>query len=412
MSDWGQLPRMLAADSEFRALCGGASVQFALSSVGEDQVVLSVDNGDIDLGDDPLFTVELEPESWAQLLADRPVVGAQHMLAHITPRGSGQVTGDRLAFAQHLHLIRRAVEVLAGICADGRVTGAPDLSSVTGRYVRVTVEPWGTLNIAVEQAGVGKPVVMLHTAGADSSQYHGLLGLARRFPGRQLIAFDLPWHGRSSPPAGQLFDYTLTSESYSECVATVIAALELSEPPILVGASMAGAAVLEVAARYPDVIGGAIGCQVGPRVKNRHNEWLRSPRVNQALFVPEWTFGLMSPISPRHDRERVWWGYSQGGYGVYERDISYYTKCWDIENIKHLLTEQSPPIVLMSGSYDYSVPSAATKELADQIPGAIFREMGTLGHFPHAENPTAFADHLGWALSAIEASQAPSSSDH
>jgi pimeloyl-ACP methyl ester carboxylesterase len=48
------------------------------------------------------------------------------------------------------------------------------------------------------------------------------------------------------------------------------------------------------------------------------------------------------------------------------------------------------------------VPPEATRELASRIPGAIYREMPELGHFPHAENPEAFSQHLRWALDAIE----------
>lgn len=61
----------------------------------------------------------------------------------------------------------------------------------------------------------------------------------------------------------------------------------------------------------------------------------------------------------------------------------------------------TPPIVLMSGIYGYTVPPARTEELARQIPEASFRRMEELGHFPHAENPSAFASHLSWALSEI-----------
>jgi pimeloyl-ACP methyl ester carboxylesterase len=397
-------PARLIADEEFRALAVGADVSFRFAVRGGESTTIALRGGALIPDEHPDFVVELDRRAWAELLSSGPPPGKQHVLAHIAPRGTGVVIGDQLAFAQNLHLVRRAIEVLGDrTSTDVLAHHPPDLRAVTGRYVRVTVDHWGTCDVYVESVGQGRPVVLLHTAGSDSTQYHGLFGLAHTLPGRCLIAFDLPWHGRSGPAHGKgPLDYELTSEGYAQCVAAVIAALELPEPPVLVGASMAGAAVIEVAARHPHAISGAIGCQVGPRVSRRHNQWLRSPRVNQALFVPEWTFGLMAPQSPKPDRDRVWWGYSRGGFAIYERDITYYTTCWDIDNVLHMFGERTPPVVLMSGAYDYTVPPNATEQLAALIPGARYRLMPELGHFPHAEHPAAFVTHLAWALQAVD----------
>ena len=401
---WDVLTAQLPEDKEFCDLAQGARVQFALAARGGIEVTIKVQDGVVGPGDHPEFIVELDREDWELMLAPAPAPRGQHILSYLQPRGSGSIRGNSLRFAQHLHLVRRAVEILAHRPPpDPRPAADFDVRRVSGRYVRVDVEPWGTCDIYVESSGSGRPVVMLHTAGSDATQFHGIFGLARNFPGRRLIAFDLPWHGRSAPPRGaDQLDYELTSESYADCVAAVICALDLAEAPVIVGASMAGAGVIETAARHPTAIAGAVGCQAGARVSNRHNEWLRNPEINQALFVPEWTYGLMSPHSPKADRDRVWWGYSKGAYAVYERDITYYTQCWDIDNVRHHFGDATPPIVLMSGVYDYSVPPSATRELAAQIPGAIYREMPELGHFPHAENPAAFATHLAWALEQID----------
>ena len=50
--------------------------------------------------------------------------------------------------------------------------------------------------------GSGIPLVCLHTAGADNRQYRHLLAdpeVTSRF---RVLAFDMPWHGKSTPPDG------------------------------------------------------------------------------------------------------------------------------------------------------------------------------------------------------------------
>lgn len=401
------LGEALAADAELMELARGTTIAFGLRDRGGPAVVLRFDDGAVTASggraSDVAFALVLDAGEWARVLAAEPPPRSQHVLALLEPRGSGRIEGDAASFAQHLHLVRRVVEVAR------RSPSAPapeqaSLDDVLGRYLRVETTSWGTCDIYWESAGTGTPVIMLATAGSDSRQYHGLLTDARLTSQYRLIAFDLPWHGKSDPPRGRRnTEYSLDSDSYTGCIHAFIRALGLDQPPIVVGASMAGAAVVEMAARYPEDIAGAVGAQVGPRVANRLTPWLRNVSVNQALHVPEWTFGLMSPLSSKEERDRVWWGYSQGGFGIYEQDIRYYSHCWDIEHVRHLLTSASPPVVLMNGRYDYSVPPEATQELAGLIPTARYHEMPELGHFPHAENAAAFGEHLGWALADIDA---------
>lgn len=398
MSFLPDLSTRLDHDEAWAQLATGADVSFALGVRDGDETTIAVGEGsdrDVD------FRVVLQRNDWDELLAPDVEPRKQHPLAFLEPRGSGAVLGDKLVFAQHLHLVRRAIEVARN--SDPPPPAASrDLTGISGRYLPVHVNGWGHCDVYVEAAGAGRPVVLLHTAGADGRQYHGLLSDPRLTAAYQLFAFDLPWHGRSNPAHGSRSSaYRLTSQTYTDCIAAVIGALQLSEPPIIVGASMAGAVVIETVALHPDKIAGAVSCQAGPRVGNRHTPYLRNNRVNQTVHVPEWTYGLMSPQSPEQDRDRVWWGYSQGGWGVYERDITYYSEEWDIDNVAHLLGTHTPPVVLMNGQYDYSVPPAATEELLARIPGSTYRPMPELGHFPHAENPPVFADHLLAALDHI-----------
>ena len=77
----------------------------------------------------------------------------------------------------------------------------PEFEPIIGRFFFVGIDG-AKHRIYVEEAGKGIPLLCLHTAGADSRQYRHLLNdtaLTERF---RIIAFDLPYHGRSTPPDG------------------------------------------------------------------------------------------------------------------------------------------------------------------------------------------------------------------
>ena len=60
----------------------------------------------------------------------------------------------------------------------------------------------------------------------------------------RVIAFDLPWHGKSSPPAGfEREEYRLTSAGYAEAIRGFAAALGLERPAVM-GCSIGGRIVL------------------------------------------------------------------------------------------------------------------------------------------------------------------------
>jgi len=75
-----------------------------------------------------------------------------------------------------------------------------EFEPIVGRYMPATFDGVD-YRIYVEEAGSGVPLLCLHTAGADSRQFRHVLNdpeVTGRF---RVVAFDLPWHGRSNPPA-------------------------------------------------------------------------------------------------------------------------------------------------------------------------------------------------------------------
>ena len=64
--------------------------------------------------------------------------------------------------------------------------------------------------------------VCLHTAGSDARQFRHLLCDPDVTEHYRVIAFDLPWHGKSNPPPGfRDREYKLTTDSYKTTVMAI-----------------------------------------------------------------------------------------------------------------------------------------------------------------------------------------------
>ena len=122
---------------------------------------------------------------------------------------------------------------------------------IVGRYVYVQCEG-KTYRTYYEEHGDGIPLVCLHTAGTDGRQYRHQLcdpDIAANF---RVIAFDMPWHGKSLPPSDFYLkedEYKLTAKFYSDFIVAFCHALELKKP-IIMGQSMGGNVCLSLALRY------------------------------------------------------------------------------------------------------------------------------------------------------------------
>jgi pimeloyl-ACP methyl ester carboxylesterase len=319
-----------------------------------------------------------------------------------------KVAGSELALAQNMHLVRRVLEIgreLAnggsGVRSGKRPIEKPGTREpIRGGYVWVELEGRPS-RIYYEEAGAGRDLLCLHTAGSDSRQFYKLLNDAGLAADWRMVAFDLPWHGKSLPPEGApLGAWELTTERYVAAIEAVIAALGLQRP-VLLGSSMAGQICLEMALRWGARLGGVIACEASERIVGREVPWTRHPEVNESAFVPEWVHGLIAPQSPPERAREIWWEYSQGGYGVFWGDIRFYGREWDARERVGRIDTKKCPVLMLTGEYDYSCTPEISRATAAKIPGAEFEVMRGMGHFPMAENPELFLEYLRPALAKL-----------
>lgn len=339
------------------------------------------------------ISVSASAAEWRRILSARPPRGASSFTAWQLANPAVAVEGDPLRIAQARPALERLVECLREV----EVVPAPavrrDVTQVRGRYVPATAAG-SSVDLFVEEAGAGVPVLCLHTAGADARQYGALLtdrDLASRY---RLVAFDMPFHGRTLPPLG--WDggaYRLDAATY---LAWIAAALEqvVGEPAILVGCSMGAAIALTAAAERPDLLRGVVALEPPLRSPGRRNPYLAHAAVSGGAHNAAYVRGLMSPFGPREHRRRAAWIYAQGGPGVYTGDLAFYSEEFDGHVVGPRIDTARVPVTLMTGEYDYSATVADGEKLAALIPGSRFVAMPGLGHFPMSEHPDLFRTHF------------------
>lgn len=361
--------------------------------------------GEIRPADMPDTSMHARVSSWDECLKERPKPRYHHFLAMLMRVEGTRIGGDERVFAQHAHIARRLIELAREVVNGRRSVLAPamlDRSAISGRYVKISAAGQ-RVDLHVEECGDRSkpPLLILHTAGADSRQAHAIMSDSDVLGRYRVVAFDMPGHGNSECLEHSFGAWTLTTELYIEIIEAVIVTLGL-ERPILIGASMAGEACLAMAIHDSQLLGGVIACEASEHVPGRTTPWPKEPGVNSMIFTAEWIDGLIGPDAPVEQRQLIRWQYSQGGYGTFSGDIDFYSGDWDARGqLGHIDTDECP-VVMLTGEYDYSCTPEMSESTAGQIEGSNYWTMPDLGHFPICENPELFSPHLTKALKIIE----------
>lgn len=267
------------------------------------------------------------------------------------------------------------------------------IEPIIGRYVHVTLggRPH---RIYFEEAGRGIPLVCLHTAGADGRQFRHLMMDAAITENFRVLAFDLPWHGKSNPPEGwQREEYRLTIRSYTEAIRSFCAALDLKKPVVL-GCSIGGRIVLNLAIEHAAEFRALIGLEAADYQAPWYDrDWLYRPDVHGEVSAAL-VSGMMAPQSPDAARWETLWHYMQGGPGIFKGDLYFYRVDGDLRDRVGGIDTRICPLYLLTGEYDFSCTPEDTERTAKQIAGAEVTVMRELGHFPMSENPAQFRRYI------------------
>lgn len=267
---------------------------------------------------------------------------------------------------------------------------AAEFEPIVGRYVRLDIQgrPY---RIYFEEAGAGIPLLCLHTAGAHSSQFRHLMCDAAVTDRYRVIAFDLPWHGKSNPPVGwERQDYQLTADFYVAAILAFADALDLAQPVVL-GCSMGGRVAVRLACRHGARFRAAIGLEGTDRPSPWWDDtWLESDLFARGDFCAAVVSGLASPHSPPEYLNETLWHYWQSGSGIFKGDMHFFRTDSDFAGDR----TAGCPLILMTGEYDYSCTPEGAEQTAANIQGAEAIVMREMGHFPMSEHPDRFRDYI------------------
>ena len=269
-----------------------------------------------------------------------------------------------------------------------------EFEDIIGRYLNINVDDTN-YRIYVEEAGQGIPLLCLHTAGSDGRQFRHILNDQKITKNFRVIAFDLPWHGKSNPPEGyELNDYKLTTSLYKKIIMSFCENYKLNEP-VIMGCSMGGRVVLHLALEQSNYFKAVIALEGSDKLEPYYDlDWLYRPDIHGGLIQSAFVSSQIAPQSPDKFRHETLWHYMQGGPGIFKGDLYFYWHDGDFDDRSGLIDTSKCPVYLLSGEYDCSCTPERTLATASRIKGAKAVIIPDIGHFPMSENPELFKSYI------------------
>ena len=280
------------------------------------------------------------------------------------------------------------------------------VEDITGQYVHVDIDGVDH-RVYYEASGPedAQPLLLQHTAGCNNQEWRHLLADETITDDHRVIAYDLPFHGKSVPPSSQEWwteDYTLTAEQFAETIVSIADALDL-EDPIFMGSSMGGNITLELGDWHADRFRALVGLETGARSPGFYIDWLDHAQINTTEVNAYSCWGLMSKQSPEPARRETMYLYEQGATGVFKGDLYYYSVDHDYRGKLDQVDAENCPLYVVNGEYDYLTDPEMGQTVADGVgDGATAVEMAEIGHFPMSENPELFNAYFREILADIE----------
>jgi pimeloyl-ACP methyl ester carboxylesterase/putative sterol carrier protein len=251
----------------------------------------------------------------------------------------------------------------------------PSGAETTGHYIDVD-----GLRVYYEEAGEGPTVVCFHAACQDTLMWrHVLDGLSDSY---RVIAIDAPSHAKTLEPTDGPFRSLTRHAEFNERF------LELMgiERPAIVGCSMGGNLVLEMASRRPDGYAAVASCEGADYTPTVSQFLLDMLLVNGQGIVDGWSRSLTGNRTPPDRAREVVWQIKRANPEVMAGDLTGYAGFDKREEMGSITS----PVLLLRGDADWLVSQDQVEETAARISGSRISVLAGTGHYPMIENPFEF----------------------
>lgn len=240
-----------------------------------------------------------------------------------------------------------------------------------------------------ESRGQGPTLLLLHGLGASSFSWrHNLTPLARHF---QVLAVDLPGHGRSPAPLSA--DYR--QEALARGIMDFLDRRGIRQAAVA-GNSLGGGLAMLLARDYPERVHALI--LLAPGVALKRVPWLFYPLrlpglgLMAAALLGPWIIPLALRLAyhrPQLITPEVVAGYA-GPYRDLRRRLALRRICRQLQVppfsvIEALLTKIHQPTAIVWGEQDRILPVAQAAWLQARLPQAELHLLPEIGHAPQEE---------------------------
>ena len=263
----------------------------------------------------------------------------------------------------------------------------------------------------------GPVVVLLHGLASSSQTWSSVLPLLGRHA--HVIAPDLLGHGQSAKPLTG--DYSLGA--YAAGLRDLLVTLGLDRATIA-GHSFGGGVAMQFAYQFPElterlvlVASGGLGQGVTIALRAATLPGTRLVLRAVAALTPPWLARLVGraaravPVLDGPDLDGLasaFTSFTDGGArGAFAQTVRGALN-WSgqrLEGTERLYLLAEVPVLLVGGSRDSVIPIEHTVAAHDLLPGSSLQIFEGAGHFPHAEQPTRFAQLLTRFLTNTTAAQ-------
>ncbi len=267
------------------------------------------------------------------------------------------------------------------------------------------------LSVHYKTAGAGEPfIILLHGFGASLYSWHAVLQPLSQMG--TVIAYDRPAFGLTERPMGWTGINPYSPEANVDLLLGLMDHFQIRQA-ILIGNSAGGTVAMSFALSHPDRVQALIlvdpavftgdglpdwarpllntpqmnhlGPLIARQIQKSGPELLRTAWHDPSKITPETMEGYIKPLRAEN-WDRALWFFSAASHdpGLARRLSDFPMSVW-----------------IITGDDDRIVPTAQTRRLAGEMPGATLTVIPAAGHVPQEEQPEIFLEVVSGFLKAL-----------